>query len=67
VMDMRSIIDLAQVLNERLQASMKNWIRRGDIGGAARPNILYADAYDAKVLDTVAMINALELKSARAA
>lgn len=63
VMDMRSVLDNAQALNKKLQPSMKNWIRRGDISGAARPNILYVDAYDATVLDTVAMINAVDLKS----
>lgn len=61
IMDMRSVLDNAQALNKKLHLSMKNWIRRGDIAGAARPNVLYVDAYDATVLETVAMINAVKL------
>lgn len=63
VMDMRSIIDHAQDLNLRLHTTMKNWIERGDISGLKRPNIIYVDAYDARILDTVTMINALPLSS----
>lgn len=61
VMDLRSIIDHAQALNARLRPSMENWIARGDIRGAKRPNVIYVDAYDERTLDVVTMINALPL------
>ena len=61
MMDMRSILDHAGEVNRTLAPSMENWIRRGEISGRKRPNIVYVDAYNKDVLEAVTMINAVPL------
>lgn len=56
------LIERAKELNRDLDRVLSSWIARGDIEGAARPNIVYLDAYDRTLLPAVIRLNEIALR-----